>query len=138
MGSFPYVLCRGTPGDVDDVRGLIGEAAGWLRASKNTDQCADPWPDRKRWSERILNDLIKAKIWIARDGAVAVGTVTIDTGEPLDLDEWPVWPDDERHCAADVAERDRHTARNYPSQALFEREKDWSWSGRRDFSRKTN
>ena len=121
----------------------------------------DAWPDRKRWSERILNDLIKAKIWIARDGAVAVGTITIDTGEPLDLDEWP---DDERReparylrrivasrrsagtglgdalpdWAADGAERDRHAARNYPSQALVEREKDWSWSGRKDFSRKTN
>ena len=80
------------PGDFDDVNGLVREAAEWLRTSKDTDQWENPWPDRVGHRERILNDLIKGKTWIVWDGATAAATITVDTEEPLDLNEQPVWP----------------------------------------------
>ena len=43
-----------------------------------------------------MNDLLKGKTWIAWDGTIAAGTITVDTEEPLDLNERPVWPDDKR------------------------------------------
>ncbi len=84
------------PGDLDEVRGLVREAAVWLR-TKNTDQWANPWPDRAGQQERILNDLLKGKTWISWHGTTAAGTITVDTEEPLDLNEQPVWPDHKRH-----------------------------------------
>jgi GNAT superfamily N-acetyltransferase len=45
----------------------------------------------------MLNDLIKGKTWIVWDGTTAAATITIDTDEPLDLNEQPVWPEDKRH-----------------------------------------
>jgi GNAT superfamily N-acetyltransferase len=80
------------PGDLDEIRGLVREAAEWLRTSKDTDQWANPWPDRAGQVERILNDLLKGKTWIVWDGTNAAATVTVDTEEPLDLNEQPVWP----------------------------------------------
>ena len=82
------------PGDLDKVVGLIREAADWL-GSRGIDQWQEPWPDRARQRERILNDLFKCKIWLVRDGKTTVGTITIDTDEPLDAEERPVWPRDE-------------------------------------------
>jgi GNAT superfamily N-acetyltransferase len=85
------------PGDLDAVSGLVREAAEWLRTSKNTDQWAKPWPDRGRQRERILNDLLKGKTWLVWDGGTAAATITVDTDEPVDLNEQPVWPEHERH-----------------------------------------
>lgn len=82
------------PGDLDKVVGLIREAADWL-GSKGIDQWQEPWPDRAGQRERILNDLFKAKTWLVRDGKTIAGTITIDTDEPLDLNERSVWPPDE-------------------------------------------
>ena len=83
------MLYRGT---CDEVRGLVREAADWLRTSKDTDQWASPWPDRAGQRERILNDLLKGKTWLLWDGMTAVATITVDTEEPLDVNERPVWP----------------------------------------------
>jgi len=80
------------PGDLDEVRGLVREAAEWLRTSKDTDQWATPWPDQAGQTERILNDLLKGKTWLAWDGATAAATITVDTEGPLALHEQPVWP----------------------------------------------
>jgi GNAT superfamily N-acetyltransferase len=44
-----------------------------------------------------MDDLLKGKTWIAWDGTIAAGTITVDTEEPLDLNDRPVWPDDKRH-----------------------------------------
>ncbi len=85
------------PGDLDEVRGLVREAAEWLRSNKDTDQWANPWPDRAGQQERILNDLLKGKTWIVRDGTTAAATITVDTEEPLDLNNEPVWPAHKRH-----------------------------------------
>lgn len=92
VGRFPFVLRLATPGDLDAVRGLVREAAEWLRTSKNTDQWAKPWPDRVGQQERILNDLLKGKTWLVWDGLTAVATITVDTDGPLDANEQPVWP----------------------------------------------
>ena len=75
---------------------LVREAANWLRAIKDTDQWARPWPDPAGHRERIMNDLLKGKTWIAWDGPAAAATITIDTEEPLDLNEQPIWPADKR------------------------------------------
>ncbi len=80
------------PGDLDAVSGLVREAAEWLRTSKNTDQWAEPWPDRARQRERMLNDLLKGKTWLVWDGETVAATITVDTGEPVDLNDQPVWP----------------------------------------------
>jgi GNAT superfamily N-acetyltransferase len=78
------------------VRGLVREAAEWLRTSKDTDQWATPWPDRVGQRERIQNDLLKGKTWLLWDGMTAAATITIDTEEPVDLNEQPVWPANKR------------------------------------------
>jgi GNAT superfamily N-acetyltransferase len=88
------------PGDLDAVSGLVREAAEWLRTSKNTDQWARPWPDRIRQRERMLNDLLKGKTWLVWDGETAAATITIDTDEPVGLNERPVWPEPERYRSA--------------------------------------
>jgi GNAT superfamily N-acetyltransferase len=85
------------PRNLKEVRGLVREAAEWLRTSKDTDQWANPWPDRAGQRERILNDLLKGKTWIIWDGTTAAATITVDTEEPLDLNEQPVWPTHKRH-----------------------------------------
>lgn len=97
VGEYPFALRLGMPGDLDAVSGLVRNAAEWLRASKNTDQWAKPWPDRARQRERMRNDLLKGKTWIVWDGTTAAATITVDTDEPLDLNEQPVWPAHKRH-----------------------------------------
>lgn len=99
VGRYPFVLRLALPGDLDSIVGLVREAAGWLR-SKGTDQWRKPWPDRARQRERILNDLFKGKTWLIRDGKIIAATITIDTDEPLDLHERPVWPPDKNQRPA--------------------------------------
>jgi GNAT superfamily N-acetyltransferase len=91
VGNYPFVLRLAVSGDLDQVVGLVREAAAWLRG-KGIDQWQNPWPDRAGQRERILNDLLKGKTWLVRDGKAIAATITIDTDEPLDLDERPVWP----------------------------------------------
>ena len=92
VGGFPFALRPAVLGDLDEVHGLVREAARWLRTSKDTDQWASPWPDRAGKLERILNDLLKGKTWLVWDGMIVVATITIDTEEPLDENEQSVWP----------------------------------------------
>ena len=92
VARYPFTLRLAAPGDLDEVRGLIREAAEWLQTSKNTDQWAKPWPDRVRQRERIQNDLLKGKTWLVWDGTTAAATITVDTEDPLDANEQPVWP----------------------------------------------
>lgn len=92
VGGFPFVLRLAAAEDLDKVRGLVREAAAWLRTSKNTDQWAKPWPDRTGQRERIVNDLLKGKTWLVWDDTTAVATITIGTEEPLDANEQPIWP----------------------------------------------
>ena len=39
--------------DLEDIHGLIGEAAGWLEGTKNTDQWTRPWPTREARNARM-------------------------------------------------------------------------------------
>jgi GNAT superfamily N-acetyltransferase len=89
---YSFVLCKGTLEDTEDVHRLVREAADWLRRSKDTDQWAEPWPNRAGHRDRIRTDLNKGKTWLLRDGVTVAGTITIDTEEPVDADERPVWP----------------------------------------------
>ena len=82
------------PGDLDKIVGLIREVAAWLR-SKGIDQWQEPWPDPAGQRERILNDLFEGKTWLVRDGKTTVATITIDTDEPMDVNDRPVWPTEE-------------------------------------------
>jgi len=88
------------PGELDKVRRLVREAADWLRTSKRTDQWARPWPSWVVQRERMLNDLIKGKTWIVRDGPAAAATITIDGEEPLGLSDQPIWPAHKRRVPA--------------------------------------
>jgi GNAT superfamily N-acetyltransferase len=100
VGSYPYALRLAAPGDLDDVRGLVRDAAQWLRKSKDTDQWEHPWPDAAGQRERILNDLLEGKTWILWDGGTVAATITVDTEEPLTQHEQPVWPAHKRHAPA--------------------------------------
>lgn len=113
------------PGDLDQVRGLVRDAADWLRRSKDTDQWARPWPDRVKHKERMLNDLIKGKTWIVWDGTTAGATITIDTEEPLDLNEQSIWPEDKRHEPALYVRR-VIVRRGYDGEGLGAALLDWA------------
>ena len=104
---------------------LVREAADWLRTSKDTDQWARPWPNRPAHRERILNDLIKGKTWIVWDGPVAAATITVDTDEPLDLHERPIWPAHKRRQPA-VYVRRVVVSRNYARIGLGAGLLDWA------------
>lgn len=125
MGRYPFVLRLAVPGDFDEVRGLVREAADWLRTSKDTDQWANPWPDQAGHHERILNDLLKGKTWMVWDGSAAAATITIDTEEPLDLNERPIWPAHERHEPALYVRR-VVVSRNYARIGLGAGLLDWA------------
>jgi GNAT superfamily N-acetyltransferase len=99
-GKYPFALRLGMPSDLAAVSGLVQEAAEWMRTSKHTDQWASPWPDRFRQYERMLNDLLKGKTWLVWDSDAVAATITVDTNEPVDLNEQPVWPEHERHRSA--------------------------------------
>jgi GNAT superfamily N-acetyltransferase len=113
------------PEDLGEVRGLFREAAKWLRTSKDTDQWADPWPDRARHTERILKDLLNGKTWLVWDDTIVVATVTVDTEEPLDENDQPVWP---RHKRGELALYVRRVivSRSYAGLGLGAALLDWA------------
>jgi GNAT superfamily N-acetyltransferase len=124
VGRYPFVLRLALPWDLDKVVGLIREAADWL-GSKGIDQWQKPWPDRAGQRERILNDLFKGKTWLLQDGQTIAATITLDTDEPLDLNEHPVWPPDKSQRPALYMRRvivSRHYARRGLGAALL----DWA------------
>jgi hypothetical protein len=69
---------------MDAIIGLIHEAAEWLR-TKNTDQWAQPWPNRADRDSRVLSSLRQGKTWICWDGEIPAATLTAD------LDDDPYW-----------------------------------------------
>jgi GNAT superfamily N-acetyltransferase len=125
VGRYPFALRLGMPGDLAAVSGLVREAAEWLRTNKNTDQWAKPWPDRIRRRERMLNDLLKGKTWLVWDGETVAATITVDTDEPVDLTEQPVWPEHERHQSALYVRR-IVVARGYAGRGLGAALLDWA------------
>jgi GNAT superfamily N-acetyltransferase len=55
---------------------LIEEAARWLRG-RDTDQWAEPWPDRRGRDERVRRGVELGQTWIVWDGDVPAATMTI-------------------------------------------------------------
>jgi GNAT superfamily N-acetyltransferase len=78
---------------------LIEEAAEWLRG-KDTDQWAQPWPDRRTRDQRVSRDLDSGSTWIAWDAAVPAGTITMTTEDPRDPAGRYVWPQRKRRQSA--------------------------------------
>jgi len=72
-----------------------------------------------------LNDLFKGKTWLLRDGRVVAGTITVDTDEPLDLNERPVWPPDKSQEPA-VYVRRVIVSRRYAHRGLGAALLDWA------------
>ena len=59
------------------ILGLIGSAAKWLQAYKDTDQWARPWPDEVSRDARVELGIKDGLTWIAEDSAGALAaTVT--------------------------------------------------------------
>ena len=54
VGGNPFALRLATPGDLNEVRWLVHQAAKWLTRSKGTDQWAKPWPTRETRDQRLL------------------------------------------------------------------------------------
>jgi GNAT superfamily N-acetyltransferase len=124
VGRYPYVLRLAVPGDLDKVVALVRDAAAWLR-SMGIDQWQEPWPDPAGHRERILNDLFKGKTWLVRDGKTTAATITIDTDEPLDAQERPVWPAEEDRRAV-VYVRRVVVSRRYTRLGLGAALLDWA------------
>lgn len=124
VGKYPFVLCAARPGDLETVVRLIRGAAHWL-GSEGIDQWQEPWPDRAGQRERVLNDLFKGKTWLLCDGPAVAGTITVDTDEPLDVNERPVWPPDKDQQPA-VYVRRVIVSRRYAHQGLGAALLDWA------------
>ena len=128
VGRYPFVLYPAAPGDLDHVIRLVRGAAKWL-GSIGTDQWQKPWPDRAGQRERILNDLLKGKTWLVRDGETIAATITVDNDEPLGLNERPVWPPNESQTPVMYVRRvivSRRYARHELGAALLDWAADWA------------
>jgi GNAT superfamily N-acetyltransferase len=73
----------------------------------------------------MLKDLLKGKTWLVCDGGTAAATVTVDTDEPVDLNEQPVWPEHERYRSALYVRR-IVVARSYAGYGLGAALLDWA------------
>jgi GNAT superfamily N-acetyltransferase len=85
---------RDTRRNLNAVHGLVEEASSWLR-TKDTNQWAEPWPNRKARDKRIRSDLKAGKTWIVWDEEIAAAMVTIAV-EPSPA----VWAD----CTCDLSD----------------------------------
>jgi ribosomal protein S18 acetylase RimI-like enzyme len=63
------------PSDMAAIIDMIDEAADWLRG-RNTDQWAQPYPNRKARDARVRRGLQAGKTWLVEDVKGAVATVT--------------------------------------------------------------
>jgi GNAT superfamily N-acetyltransferase len=93
MGESQLVLCRAQERDHEIITGLIETAAQRL-LTKNTDQWAQPWPSEEDRKDRIHQDLIAGKTWIAWQDDLPVATITVDAAASL------IWPTEARRDPA--------------------------------------
>jgi hypothetical protein len=77
VGSYPFLLRLAAPADLIAIHYLLSEASAWLRTTKNTDQWNQPWPSRSARDARVRAGVENQATWIAWDGGVPVGTITI-------------------------------------------------------------
>lgn len=124
MGNHPFALRRATPGDLNEVRSLVRQAADWLTRSKDTDQWAIPWPSREARDQRLLAGLRHGRTWIVWDDDVPAATVTI-AAKP----NTAVWSRPADGCNLSDRAVYAHrliTARNYAGQGLGAELIDWA------------
>jgi GNAT superfamily N-acetyltransferase len=131
--TMRIALAEDTDEDLQAVLGLIHEARVWL-GTKDTDQWANPWPDKASRDARVRRGLRVRKTWIVWHGDIPAATVTMATGPNTD-----VWS---KHGAYDLSERAVYahrliTARNYAGWGLGAELIDWAGlRGRRDYGAK--
>src|SRR6266487_6572810 len=104
-----FLMRPATRREAGIVIGLIEGAAKWLR-SKDTDQWQQPWPTPEARDERIIRDIEAKKTWIAWDGDVAAGTITVEYGKNPNLPELWTPEDDGPAMSAHRAAIDRNYA----------------------------
>lgn len=124
VGGYPFALRLARPGDLNEVRWLVHQAAQWLISSKGTDQWAKPWPTREGRDQRLIAGIRQRRTWIVWDDDVPAATVTIATKpEPA------VWSQPDSECALSDAAVYAHrliTARNYAGRGLGAELIDWA------------
>jgi GNAT superfamily N-acetyltransferase len=111
------------------VLGLIEEASSWLR-TKDTDQWAKPWPNKRKRNKRVRLGLKNGKTWIVWHGTIPVATVTI--AERANEMVWGA-------AACDMTARAVYvhrlvTRRSYAGSGLGEQLIDWAGQRGRDRS----
>jgi len=94
MDETSLLLRLATESDIEAIISLIDEAADWLRAHKDTDQWAEPWPTVAERRQRIVTALRARRTWILWEGSLPVATLTAEPdhtqGNGL------VWPEEAR------------------------------------------
>jgi GNAT superfamily N-acetyltransferase len=129
--TLPMRIALATTVNLETVLRLIDEAAAWLR-TKDTDQWAEPWPDREKRDARVLRGLSGGKTWIVWDGPVPAATITLAAKPNPKVWSRPA-------CECDLAERAVYvhrliTARNYSGWGLGAELIDWAGRrARRDY-----
>jgi GNAT superfamily N-acetyltransferase len=122
MPSMRIELAR--IGHLDTILELVDEASTWLKDCKDTNQWANPWPNRKERDARVLKGLQNGKTWIVWDGNTPAATATIaTTRNPA------VWSNP--GCTCDLGERAVYvhrliTARKYAGWGLGAELIDWA------------
>jgi GNAT superfamily N-acetyltransferase len=77
MSTYRYQIRRAETADLPAILDLIGSAAKWLQACKNTDQWARPWPDEPSRDARVEHGIKDRLTWIVEDcHGMLAGTVT--------------------------------------------------------------
>jgi RimJ/RimL family protein N-acetyltransferase len=124
VGGYPFALRLAMPGDLNEVRWLVHQAADWLTRSKDTDQWARPWPTQEARDQRLLSGIRHRRTWIVWDEDVPAATVTVGTRpEPR------VWsqPGCECHLRDPAVYVHRLiAARNYAGRELGAESLDWA------------
>ena len=87
------MLCRATLHNMDSIVRLIEDRAHWLR-TQQTDQWAQPWPNRIERDKRILEHIHAKKTWIIEHGSKVVATITADREAD------PHWPEPQQQDPA--------------------------------------
>ena len=97
------------PGDVEGVLNLLGEAAGWIRASTGIDQ----WP--KRFPRQFIADLVdEGGVYVVPDAEQLAATLCLQWADPM------FWPDadDEALYVHRLVVKRSHAGRGIGEQLL--------------------
>ncbi|WP_165958797.1 GNAT family N-acetyltransferase [Actinomadura sp. KC345] len=116
--------------ELDDVLGLIDQAARWLEAEKDTTQWIRPWPSADDRRKRVYESLLNRETWLLFDGERPIGSVTIKL-----IGHEELWTASERETEAVYLHR-LVIHRDYAGDGLGAELIDWA--GRRGASLQQN